>query len=93
MEAIMDSEQYWKNRALRVKNQALTAAEDYEKGAHKRFTPVQKDIEAQIDKWTERYATASGMTIEDAQASLTPAEMKGWKHSLAEWEKMAVSPE
>lgn len=89
----MDSEQYWKNRALRVKNQALTAAEDYEKGAHKRFTPVQKDIEEQIKKWTERYATASGMTIEDAQASLTPAEMKGWKQSLAEWEKMAVSPE
>jgi phage putative head morphogenesis protein, SPP1 gp7 family len=89
----MDSEQYWKNRALRVKDQALTAAEDYEKGANKRFAPIQKDIEEQIEQWTKRYATASGMTIEDAQASLTPAEMTGWRQSLDEWEKMAVSPE
>ncbi|WP_407346398.1 minor capsid protein [Lactococcus petauri] len=81
---------YWQKRYLKTKQLQLSKAEAYEKEYAKRLKETQKLIEQEIDSWCKKYAKKDG-TIDpiDAKKLLKGSELKDFKYSLAEWERMA----
>ncbi|WP_225666807.1 minor capsid protein [Lactococcus garvieae] len=81
---------YWQKRYLKTKQLQLSKAEAYEKEYAKRLRETQKLIEQEIDSWCKKYAKKDG-TIDpiDAKKLLKGSELKDFKYSLAEWERMA----
>ncbi|MDG6130823.1 minor capsid protein [Lactococcus formosensis] len=81
---------YWQKRYLKTKQLQLSKAVAYEKEYGKRLKETQKLIEQEIDSWCKKYAKKDG-TIDpiDAKKLLKGSELKDFKYSLAEWERMA----
>lgn len=83
---IMD---YWEKRALADKKRSLQRTKAYELEINKQMKLAVDDIQADIKAWVSKYAKAGEISLDDAQKLLTQEELKGWKQSLADWERMA----
>lgn len=86
----MDSAEYWRKRALEIKNKAMVRGEDYEFEMAKRLAKASRDIDDAITVWLKKYADEDGtITIDEAQQLLRGIENKTWQSTLDEWERKA----
>lgn len=84
----MRSAEYWRKRALKVKNAALVKGEKYEFEMAKRLANVALEIESVIDEWANKYADEDGtINADQARQLLRGVENHQWQNSLDEWER------
>ncbi|WP_413627695.1 minor capsid protein [Fructilactobacillus vespulae] len=84
---------YWEERALQIKANQVKNAKRYEEQLKNRFEPVQAEIESLIDKFVHKYAKAHGLSLEQAQDTLSKDDFHTWKETLNKWEDMSDDPE
>lgn len=86
----MKSADYWRKRALKVKNVALIKGEQYEFETAKRLANAALEIENAIDVWAKKYADEDGtMNADEARQLLRGVENQQWQNTLDEWERKA----
>lgn len=86
----MRSAEYWRKRALKVKNLALVEGEQYEFDMAKRLANVALEVESAIDEWANKYAEEDGtVNADEARQLLRGVENHQWQKTLDEWERKA----
>jgi len=86
----MNSADYWRKRALKIKNAALNQGEQYEFDMAKRLANASLEVENVIKKWANKYADEDGtINADEAQKLLRGAENHQWQNTLDEWERKA----
>ncbi|WP_424571932.1 minor capsid protein [Weissella soli] len=85
-----NSSEYWRKRYLRVKEEALVDAEQFQFEMLSRLANASQDIENEVRKWSEKYAKEDGTIDADkAREILRGAENQSWQNTLDEWERKA----
>lgn len=86
----MRSAEYWRKRALKVKNAALVQGEQYEFDMAKRLANAALEVESAIDDWANKYADEDGtINADEARQLLRGVENHQWQNTLDEWERKA----
>lgn len=85
-----NSSEYWRKRYLRVKEEALVDAEQFQFEMLSRLANASRDIEAEVRVWSKKYAKEDGTIDADkAREILRGAENQSWQNTLDEWERKA----
>lgn len=86
----MKSADYWRQRALKIKNNTLVQSESYEFDMAKRLAQAALEIESVIDEWATKYADEDGtVNTDEARQLLRGTENHKWQNTLDEWERKA----
>lgn len=86
----MRSAEYWRKRALKVKNAALVQGEQYEFDMAKRLANAALEVESVIDDWANKYADEDGtINADEARQLLRGVENHQWQNTLDDWERKA----
>lgn len=81
---------YWQKRYLKIKADAIAAAELEEKEARKRIEPAKKELIRLTERFVSRYSLEDGVLDETAvKKKLRGVELKVWNNTLDEWERKA----
>ncbi|XOW21624.1 minor capsid protein [Lactococcus cremoris] len=81
---------YWQKRYLKIKADAIAAAELEEKEARKRIAPAKKELIRLTERFVSRYSLEDGALDETAvKKKLRGVELKAWNNTLDEWERKA----
>lgn len=72
----MSGNNYWKDRFLKDKARSINLSEKYIKGRLKTYyTEAEKEIEAEIESFYEKYAKEEKITLADARKRMREAEL------------------
>lgn len=86
----MNGADYWRKRALKVKNAALVKGEQYEFDMAKRLANAALEVESAIDVWAKKYADEDGtINADEARQMFRGIENHQWQNTLDEWERKA----
>lgn len=86
----MNGADYWRKRALKVKNAALVKGEQYEFDMAKRLANAALEVESAIDVWANKYADEDGtINADEARQMFRGIENHQWQNTLDEWERKA----
>ena len=71
----MRNDKYWANRMRILEESLLDTGYDYVKNLERQYATAIQDIESQIAKWYQRFATENGITLAEANKLLTTQEL------------------
>jgi len=81
------SSAYWKKRFSDLENAANQYGQKTFHEIEPAFDKAQRQIQAQIETWYQRYADNNGITLAEARKQLTAAELKELKWDVQEYIK------
>jgi len=81
------SDQYWKKRFTDLENASNAYGQKTFREIEPAFDKAQRQIQAQIENWYQRYADNNGITIQDARKQLSAKELKELKWDVNEYIK------
>lgn len=81
------SDQYWKKRFTDLENASNAYGQKTFREIEPAFDKAQRQIQAQIENWYQRYADNNGITIQEARKQLSAKELKELKWDVNEYIK------
>ena len=83
----MRNDKYWANRMRILEESLLDTGYDYVKNLERQYATAIQDIESQIAKWYQRFATENGITLAEANKLLTTQELDEFRWTVEEYIK------
>lgn len=83
----MRNDKYWVNRMRILEESLLDTGYDYVKNLERQYATAIQDIESQIAKWYQRFATENGITLAEANKLLTTQELDEFRWTVEEYIK------
>ena len=83
----MRNDEYWANRMRILEESLLDTGYDYVKNLERQYATAIQDIESQIAKWYQRFATENGITLAEANKLLTTQELDEFRWTVEEYIK------
>lgn len=83
----MGNDKYWANRMRILEESLLDTGYDYVKNLERQYATAIQDIESQIAKWYQRFATENGITLAEANRLLTTQELDEFRWTVEEYIK------
>lgn len=83
----MRNDRYWANRMRILEESLLDTGYDYVKNLERQYATAIQDIESQIAKWYQRFATENGITLAEANKLLTTQELDEFRWTVEEYIK------
>ncbi len=83
----MGNDKYWVNRMRILEESLLDTGYDYVKNLERQYATAIQDIESQIAKWYQRFATENGITLAEANRLLTTQELDEFRWTVEEYIK------
>lgn len=83
----MRNDKYWANRMRILEESLLDKGYDYVKNLERQYATAIQDIESQIAKWYQRFATENGITLAEANKLLTTQELDEFRWTVEEYIK------
>lgn len=80
---------YWQRRFEGMKEDAMTDAEDFNDELKERYKEVMGELKKDVEAWYERFARENNVSLADARKQLRAGELKAFKLTLKEFEKLA----
>lgn len=80
---------YWQRRFEGMKEDAMTDAEDFNDELKERYKEVMEELKKDVEAWYERFARENNVSLADARKQLRAGELKAFKLTLKEFEKLA----
>ena len=77
------NKEYWTRRAAKLEDRAHRKGEALNKKLLKEYSKAAREIKQRIEAFYGRYATEQGLSYAEAVKSLTRAELREWKKTLA----------
>ncbi len=81
---------YFEKRMNRLALRREKQIDDYLAAFRRRQVSLENSIQAEIDRFIERYADASGLDIDEAEKLLCKQEQANWSMTLAEFREKAI---
>lgn len=83
----MRNDRYWANRMRILEESLLDTGYDYVKNLERQYATAIQDIESQIAKWYQRFATENDITLAEANKLLTTQELDEFRWTVEEYIK------
>lgn len=81
----MESNEYWKKRALKLETRANKKGEALQKQLKREYTKAAKAIREKVDSFYMRYAKEQGLSYAEAIKALSSKEAREWRKTIAEY--------
>lgn len=81
----MKNSTYWANRMRILEESLLDKSYDYVQNLEAQYEKAIREIEAQIQVWYQRFASANGLTFAEARKLLTSKELEEFKWTVFDY--------
>lgn len=81
----MESNEYWRNRALKLEARANEKSEALQKKLKREYTKAAKEIRQKVDSFYLRYANEQGLSYSEAVKALSSKEAREWRKTIGEY--------
>ena len=81
----MESNEYWRKRALKLEARANKKGEALQKQLKREYTKAAKAIREKVDSFYMRYAKEQGLSYAEAIKALSSKEAREWRKTIAEY--------
>ena len=85
----MNSQEYWKERALLAKQKEMVSDAEYEAAMRSRLKDLENELIKETKKWLTKYANENNQSLKEAAAYLNSIDTSKFDMTLAEFEAKA----
>lgn len=83
------NQEYWKERLIKIESLQFDKKVKLDKELREAYTATISDIEKDLNKWYKRFATAEGITLDEARKRLNNKELKDFQLDVRQYIKLA----
>ena len=85
----MNSQEYWKERALLAKQKEMVSDAEYEAAMRSRLKDLENELIKETKKWLTKYANENNQSLKEAADYLNSIDTSKFDMTLAEFEAKA----
>ena len=85
----MNSQEYWKERALLAKQKEMASTAEYEVAMRSRLKDLENELIKETKKWLTKYANENNQSLKEAADYLNSIDTSKFDMTLAEFEAKA----